>query len=288
MARMEPLKMNTNKKREKVRLKLIKMQSRITRAKHYGVTGKYYGRAPRGYSRARAQRAGQRAYRLARQYRRPRRRRNTRTGGFLGIEKKFYDTSLVGKALVTSVASGEVNPSTTVNFTSIAQGDGESNRDGRKAVIKSVYVTGTFNAVPQVNAVSADTQPTVCAYLVHDSQTNGAELNSEDVFLNPSADLNAATSVLRNLQFSSRFRILDSVQIALPAPTLTYDGTNMEQGGINIPFKLSWSGNMPIVYSGTTAVVSNTTDNSIQMIAYCTNTAIAPLITYNARTRFVG
>lgn len=264
------------------------MQSGRSRRKLYGVTGKYYGRAPRGYSRARAQRAGERAYRLQRQYRRPRRRRNTRTGGFLGIEKKFYDTSLVGSALITAVAGSEHNPSATLNFTTIAQGDGESNRDGRKAVIKSVYVTGSFNAVPQANAVSADTQPTVCAYLVHDKQTNGAELAAEDVFLNPSGDANAACSPLRNLQQSTRFRILDSVQIALPAPTLTYDGTNMEQGGINIPFKLSWSGNMPIVYSGTTSDVANITDNSIQLVAFCTNTAIVPLITYNARTRFVG
>ena len=43
------------------------------------------------------------------------RRRNVRTAGFLGIERKFYDTALTATALTasTDASGGEVDPSAT-------------------------------------------------------------------------------------------------------------------------------------------------------------------------------
>ena len=59
--------------------------------------------------------------------RRGRRLANYRTAGFLGIEKKFYDTSVSAVALgaPTDATGGEFDPSTTSMITTPAQGDGE-------------------------------------------------------------------------------------------------------------------------------------------------------------------
>ncbi len=48
----------------------------------------------------------------------------------LGIEKKFLDMEY--DAVITATLAGsEADPATLLGLTSIAQGDGESNRDGR-------------------------------------------------------------------------------------------------------------------------------------------------------------
>ena len=220
----------------------------------------------------------------------PKQARNRRTGGYLGIEKKFYDTSLVAKSIVTNsgMTGAELNPSTTINFTTMTQGDGEQQRDGRRAVVKSVYITGQVKCVKQTNQTATDNSGVVFLALVRDKQTNAAELDSESVYTNPSADGEVSTCALRNLQFSSRFQVLAVKRITIRQPTIVWDGTNVEQGGTITPFKLSWSGNMPVLYKGTTETVANIVDNSIQLVGFASNQDQAPVISYNARTRFVG
>ncbi len=219
-----------------------------------------------------------------------RRRSNARTGGFLGIEVKFYDTALVGATLTapTDATAGEHNPSATLNFCTMAQGDGESQRDGRKALVKSVYVTGMISVAALINQTALKEQPVVYIALVHDKQTNGAQIVSEEVFANPAGSNITATSPLRNLQHSSRFTVLDRTTVILPQQEASYDGSNLELGGTMTPFMLSWKGAMPITYDGTTSAVANITDNSIQLIAWCNTVGQIPLLSYNARTRFVG
>lgn len=216
--------------------------------------------------------------------------RNARVGGFVGIELKFYDTSLVTAALTapTDAAGGEHDQSATIGPTTIPQGDGENQRDGRKAVVKSVFVNGIINMAAQLNQTAVDSNPVVYVALVKDMQTNGALLNSEEVFINDSGSAIVAASPTRNLQFSSRFRILDRKQFTLPQPTVVYDGTNIEQGGVMMPFVLSWKGEMPMTFKGTTESIANTVDNSIHVIAYCSSVTAGPSISYNCRTRFVG
>ncbi len=222
--------------------------------------------------------------------RRGRRIANRSTAGFLGMELKFYDTSLSSHALTSpsDATGGECNPSATVNFTTIAQGDGEENRDGRKVTVKSVFINGTIKVPLQTNQTATEGAAVVFLALVHDTQTNGAQLDSESVYTNKVAASSGAASPMRNLKFSSRFRVLATRRFALEQPQVVYDGTNIEQGGYEKPFVLSWRGNMNIIYKATTSDVANITDNSIQLICFCSNTATGPLLNYNARTRFVG
>lgn len=220
----------------------------------------------------------------------PARFRNVRTGGFVGLELKFYDSSLVTAALTapTDASGGVHDQSATIGPTTIPQGDGENERDGRKAVVKSVFVNGVINIAAQLNQTATDSNPIVYVALVKDMQTNGAILTSELVFKNDSGSAIAAASPMRNLQFSTRFRILDRKQFTLAQPTVVWDGTNIEQGGVMQPFVLSWKGDMPMTFKGTTETIANTVDNSIHVIAYVSSAAAGPSISYNCRTRFMG
>lgn len=258
-------------------------------------------RAPSYYNRAGAQRTGAKLRRMSyvpyggysgRNAPRARFRatQNRRTGGFLGIEYKFYDTSVVASAIVSpsDAAGGEQDQSATICATTITQGDGEQQRDGRKVVVKNIYINGTVSTAALVNQTAMKVAPIVYIAMVQDKQTNGATIVSENVFKNIGANGILAASPLRNLQESSRYRVLAKVQLDLKDPEASYDGTNIEIAGTEIPFSLSWSGMMNILYKATTETIANTVDNSVHVIAYCSNTGLVPLLNYNCRTRFVG
>lgn len=214
---------------------------------------------------------------------------NQRTGGYLGIEKKFLDTAFSGALTApTDATGGETDPSTFLSLTSIAQGDGESNRDGRKCMVQSVYVTGIILQAALVNQTTPKTSTNCCVYLVQDTQTCGAQLDSEKVFVNPGGISNTASNLLHNLQYSSRFKVLDKAMIDMSQMQTSWDGTNLEQNGNQYPFTLSWSGAMPVTFSNTTGVIANVVDNSIHVIAFCGNTGTVPTLQYNARCRFTG
>lgn len=215
---------------------------------------------------------------------------NKMTGGFLGIELKFFDNALLPTALQSSTDAtlGVLNPSAVISFTTIAQGDGEQQRDGKRAVMKSLYVSGTVKT-PGLNlATGSVIQPLIFIALVQDKQSNGAEVNSENIYKNIAANSNLSANPLRNLKFSSRFRVLAATQFMMPRPSVNWNGTTEDVAGTTVPFKLNWKGEMPVTYSGTTANIANVTDNSINLIAWASNTSLGPTIQYVARTRFVG
>lgn len=105
----------------------------------------YYRRAAAG--RSRAVKAAKRS--LA----------NSRTGGYIGIEYKFLDCAWNAVVLNTSTdgSSGEMQPSTgcTDAISVPAQGNGESNRDGRKYCIKSVWVSGIIDSTALTDQANA-------------------------------------------------------------------------------------------------------------------------------------
>lgn len=212
--------------------------------------------------------------------------------GFFRPEIKYYDTSLVASALTApnDATGGEKDPATVLTISAPAQGDGEQNRDGNRIVVKSAYVTGTIVAASQQNQTAADNAAKVFIALVQDTQSNGSQLNSEDVYTNPSANGGTATSLLRNLQYSSRFRVLATYECVLSSPTMSYDGTNIEQSALKHSFKLSWKGSMPVQFKGgaTAAGISGVSDNSLHVIAFTDQTELVPAISYNARVRFQG
>lgn len=208
-----------------------------------------------------------------------------------GIELKYFDTSLGGTSVPApgDSSAGEFDPVTLLALNAVKQGDTEQDRDGRKITMKSIHVNGIILYAPQINQTAADNIGEVFIALVQDTQTNGAQLNSEDVYTNPSADPILAACPFRNLQFTKRFKVLKTKTIRMPQPTVAFDGTNIEQGAQDVPFKFNVNLNdLQTTFSGTASLVSNIVDNSLHLVAFANRTELAPAIAYNARLRFVG
>lgn len=209
----------------------------------------------------------------------------------LGVENKFYDTVQTNTALVapTDAAGGEVDPDTLLTLSAMAQGDGESTRDGRKCTIISIQVKGVIKE--DVLSDQAD-MPNYQRYflaLVQDTQTNGAQLDSEKVFINPAAATSLAAAPLRNLQYEKRFKVLWQKSFQRQMKTSFNDGgaTASVSGSIT-PFAIYKKVKIPVLFSAITAGITSVTDNSLHLIAYAMTTAGAPTIAYNCRLRFVG
>lgn len=216
---------------------------------------------------------------------------NARIGGFIGLENKFYDTSLAASALTTpgDAAGGEHDPSATIVLNSVIQGNGESNRDGRNIKMNSVHLNGLVSVAAQINKTAADAGSIVTIALVLDQQTNGATIASENVYKNQSASGTLAASPFRNLEFVKRFKILKTIHVTMPPVPISYDGTNIEQAGQQKPWRMNVQlGGMVTNYSGTTETVANIVDNSLHVVAFCSNLDQVPLLYYNARLRFFG
>lgn len=222
--------------------------------------------------------------------------KNARTGGLLEIETKFFDSYLTTTTLPvdnTTMASAEFDPVTLLCLNAVPQGDTMSSRDGSKIAMKSIQVTGAIELPAQTNQTVTDSIPYVFIALVLDTQTNLAQLNSEDVFTNPSNS--GATGLsgrpLRNMSYTERFKVLKKKILRIPMPTVTYDGTNIEQTGISIPFDFFVKlGGLQTKYQNgtTTGYVGTIVDNSLHLIAYSSNQAGITNLAYNARLRYVG
>lgn len=217
-------------------------------------------------------------------------RGNLRTGGFLGQELKYFDTSLAASAMVapTDAAGGEHDPATLLTLFCPTQGTGATNRDGRRAVMKSIQISGNLRSAPQINQAAIDLAGDYYVALVLDKQTNAAQMNSEDVFANPSASAVLAAAPLRDLERSTRFQVLKQWKGRFPQPVAVYDGTNIEVGGWELPFTYYSKLNIGVEFVANGGTVADIQDNSLHLVAYCTNTGLAATVNYNCRIRYVG
>lgn len=204
---------------------------------------------------------------------------NVRSGGFLGYEKKFIDQGLASAIVANSVAGSEVDPGTTNCLNAVAQGDGPTNRDGRKYHVLSIHIRGFINFVDQTAPYTADH---VRILLVLDKQTNAAQLNAEDVLVSSTP----ATTAFRNLEFSERFRVLRDMTLKKPdvgSGTLTNTWRATKPFKMNVNFKQP----LPVTCSGTTGNVTAINDHSLHLIAISFNGSSNEL-NYQSRCRFVG
>jgi len=217
-------------------------------------------------------------------------RLNVRTGGFRGIELKYFDSSRPSGDLVasTAMASAELDPSTLNTLFCPVPGTGPTNRIGRNVTIKSIVVQGMTYLVRNLYETAPTSAPMVFIALVQDKQTNAAQLNSEDVFTNPGNVAVTGPSCFRDLEYSQRFTVLASTKVCIPVPSVSYDGTNMEITGTTTPFKLTWKGSQVVQFNTTGGgTVADITGNSYHIIATASDITGAPQLVYNCRCRFL-
>lgn len=215
-----------------------------------------------------------------------------RTGGYTGVERKFIDTFLTFSTLSSASAwtGAERDPVTDLCLNPIAQGDGEEQRDGRKCVMKSVFVQGVLHQPTQQGETAPSSATAIFIALVLDTQTNGVQMSSENVYVNPMGTAFGVATPLRNLQFTSRFKVLDTFMTSWDTPNMVAhdSATAFDIGGRDKIFKLSKTLDIPVSFTGATGNISTIQDNSLHLVAISTVTGPGIGISYNSRVRFVS
>ncbi len=201
-------------------------------------------------------------------------------------ELKYVDTSVALATIVGTIASAEKDPGTVNCLNAIAVGDGESDRDGKKYILKQVIVTGGIARGGASDLADVPAQMSCILALVLDKQTNNNQLNSEDVYTGSLPEY-----PLRNLKYSKRFKVLASQRFDFDSPTVGTDGTNTNSAGGQVKsFYFNKKLNIPVTCSGTSANCTDIVDNSLHIIAISSaNSAPNQLqLEYSARVRFIG
>lgn len=220
---------------------------------------------------------------------------NTKSNNYSNISKKYVDSWNTGTAIPnnTTCASGEIDASTGVGALSqlcgVVNNATETSRTGDKVRYTSIHVIGTVTCAAQADQTATDLATNVYVAIVLDTQTNGAQLNSEDVFTNPSATASLCSSPVRDMQYSKRFKVVKTWSCNFNNPSIAYDGSNMEQSGMIENFDLFINCDVIQQYTdaNSTGLVTGVLDNSFHLIAFASSTALAPTIQYNCRARFI-
>jgi len=216
---------------------------------------------------------------------------NLRTGGYVGMELKFLDTSrAVSFTAPTDAAGGEMDPTTMNCLNGVGQGSGESQRVGKKYTIKSIHLTGRVGYTAAADQADILAPGNLFVALVLDMQTNGAQLNSEDVFTNPLGTAGGAPIPLRDMERSTRYKVLKVWKLSRPTVvTAGTDGTNTNsQVPAPVLFEMYKKCNIPVECIGDNDTVADINDNSLHLIGYASSTNFSPALSYNCRIRYVG
>lgn len=221
---------------------------------------------------------------------------NARTGGLLGVEHKWID-NFKGLTLITNstAAAGMEQPPTAGSasigaYNAVGAGTNTQQRDGQRIVVTSITFKGIIRWEPRINQTALQQCGAVLVAWVQDRQTNGVQLNSEDVFVNPGGAIATGCALYRNMSNLRRFNVLAVKIFTLPQPNAVWDGTNIETGGYDMPFQLKWHGKMPVTFitQTSTADIANITDNSIQLLATTNDANNLVKIQGGARCRYYG
>lgn len=202
-----------------------------------------------------------------------------RRSSALEPELKFFDTAVS----FTADATNEIPA--TGQLSLIPQGDTQSNREGRKAVVKSIQCSGLVNFTPGAGATASDI---LTMWIVQDTQCNGAAATVADdnsgIFIGTGANASVAVRCLAN---SDRFRILKKWTIPLVASA----GVTTAYNNVSKPVEMYKKCNIPIEYdaSVTTGALTSIRSNNIFLVAGTAGGSDDTITcSMTARLRFVG
>ncbi len=229
-----------------------------------GKRGKYrtpYSSAPAGYSRARAQRRGAYKARQRRQFRVG----YDRTGGFYGrysggnAEMKFHDLD-IDDAVVA--ANGNIAEDSCLT---IAEGNGESNRIGRKITVKKI--NWRYDVRLSSTTTATSTSDTVRVVLYLDKQCNGA---TAVVATDAGIFANDNYQSFKNLANSGRFKILMDRTHAIQCQSAGGNTATNTWGEAVISQQFYKTCNIPIEYdnSATDGTISTMRSNNIGVLLF--------------------
>ena len=224
---------------------------------------------------------------------------NRRTGGLLGIEVKYYDSHLNDSNIAASDSTtlGVKDPVNINTLFAPVPGNGPTNREGNKVLMKRIDITGTLEIESNLlNGVPLIAPPKVFLALVLDTQSNGAQLASEAVYQNTPASFSSrAFLVRRNMSNTTRFRVLRTfTHIFQPITSVSMDSADtarVYRPFTACQFEMHAKLNIPVhfVSGSTDENVTAITDNSLHLIAFSIHPGTSQVaLNYACRVRFVG
>lgn len=221
----------------------------------------------------------------------PQKRQREILGEFESKELKFFDAWVKDGTLSATVnaTNGEQDPTLGSCLNAVLQGTDPWDRDGRKILIKHIKVLGVFESEGLQDQADVHSQSMFLVAIVLDKQTNGTQLSSELVYQNPAAHSRMSAMPLRNMNYLSRFEILQTALLMAPTASTGVDGSNSTTiSGYQIPFELNMKTNIRVEYITGAGGIADISNSSIHVLAWCTSTSMAPAISYNSRIRFYG
>jgi len=198
---------------------------------------------------------------------------------------KFADFQTTSDAFATTWAA--MDPAIS-SISGVAQGDGESERDGRIFMIHSIMIRCHVAATTLEAQATPfeDLRGRIC--LVLDTQTNGAQLTATDVMDGGQTD---DTQAFRNLQHTKRFRILWDKKWHLRRIGQTNEGAvdSFAAPTSTTPqyvYYKRFKKPIKVICTGTTTAITAISDNSLHIIGVA-NSVLA-LHNMQVRIRFTG
>lgn len=199
-----------------------------------------------------------------------------RTSGFYGryvgshAEKKFFDTD-VNDAVVT--AAMDIH-----QLCIIPEGNGESDRIGRKINVKSIHIKGILRMAAATGATSTSDQ--VICMLIQDTQTNGTEFSAVNLL-----DTDEFKS-FRNLANSQRFVTLFKKVYNIGVSGAAASGAAFVFGEAMRGINVNKYCDIPIEYdnSATSGVITSVRSNNLYWVTQSSDGVCG--ITANARIRY--
>lgn len=211
--------------------------------------------------------------------------RRRSTGGLVGVEYKYIDLNRGGLAIPNTWVGGEMDPAVALCLNACVQGTDVSDRDGSKIVLKRIDISGQVYRAAAAAVAAGRAASYITVALVLDTQTNGAQLNAEDVYSTNGVDAYAR----RVIEYSQRFKVLWKGSFILQDDMSWNDAAaTAGVGGVARKFEIHKKMDLPVQYiTGAGAgTIADIRDNSLHMIA--ASTGALDLIEYNSRVRFVG
>lgn len=208
-------------------------------------------------------------------------------------ERKYFDTdkdlSTVINIAGASWAGCELDPATVNTLFAPVEGNDFNQRQGRKVQVIQIKIKGFLTCAAQADATAADNANYVRLVFYEDTQTNGAQSQAEEVFASGSATLNNVCAFQNPANFG-RFRVLKDRTFTLQRPSMSYDGVNMEQGGLITPFKITHKFKKPVVVSFNAAnggTIADIVNNSWHFIGASSSSGLVPQIAYKCRVTYL-
>lgn len=197
------------------------------------------------------------------------------------MEEHYIDTFKTSTALSDSWVGGELDP-TALTLCAPIKGTGSSNRDGDHIIITKIQIRGILKLETKSEQDDVSKSEAYRVMLIWDKQTNGAQLNAEDVMVATEPEVFS----YRNQSYLSRFKILTSWDGCLKWGTAFTDGANKGSvGGGAKKFMSNIECMIPVDFKANNGDVTDIVDNSLHIIG-CAENSNTIYIQYACRVLF--